>query len=269
MRASGLSLATCALPIWICSVIASILVFAINESWGALCQQKAADIYYSTVKKHKNVGRFSFRNPLDRRDWSVEEIDDGGNATGPVVRQYNEDGRSQFMIVAQRAARTEQGWLFQNGFLQNYAKDGMTLQGNEVYFQQRMMPFGENLKELSELGQNCEMLNVVALCRALDNPFITSVRKRRLMKVLIWHRLTVPVASVIAALLAFSLTISTGRKGAVKGFAVAVALLVLFYLAGQMGVTLGRNGYLPPFVAGAMPQLLFLCGSAYLMYRRQ
>lgn len=269
MRASGLSLAACARPIWICSVIASVLVFAINESWGAKCQQKAADIYYSTAKKKKAVGRFSFRNPLDRRDWSVEEIDGDGNANSPVVRQYRENGRSQTLIAAQKAVRTPHGWLFKQGFMQNYGEDGMTPDGNEVYFEQQLMPFNENLRELSELGKNSEMMNIASLYKALDNPFMTSERKQRLMRVLIWHRLTVPLASLVAALLAFSLTISTGRKGAVKGFAMAVALLVLFYVAGQLGVNLGRNGYLTPFLGGALPQLLFLCGAVYSMYRRQ
>ena len=270
MRASGLSLAACARPIWICSFIASILVFAINESWGAKCQQKAADIYYSTAKKNKKTaGRFSFRNPLDRRDWSVEAIDDDGNAISPVVRQFGENGRSQSMIAAQKAIRAQQGWIFEKGFIQNYAEDGMTLAGKEVYFDQQLMPFNENLRELSELGRNSEMMNIADLFKALGNPFMTSERKQRLMRVLVWHRLTVPLASLVAALLAFSLTISTGRKGAVKGFAMAVALLVLFYISGQIGVNLARNGYLTPFIGGALPQLLFLGGAVYSMYRRQ
>ena len=269
MRASGLSLASCAMPIWICAILASILVFAINESWGALCQRKAADIYYGTVKKKKTMERFSFRNPLERRDWSVEALDENGNAKAPVVRQYDENGKNKAMIAAQKATRTKEGWLFENGFMQNYGKDGIALHGKELYFKEKVFPFAENLKELSELGKDTEMMSIALLYRAIHNPFMTSMRKQRLMKVLIWNRITVPLASLVAALFAFSLTISTGRKGAVKGFAVAVALLVLFYVMAQLGVTFGRNGYLPPFVGGALPQLLFLAIAVYSMYRRQ
>ena len=89
------------------------------------------------------------------------------------------------------------------------------------------------------------------------------------MRVLIWNRLTLPLASIVAALFAFSLTISTERKGAVKGFAVAVAMLVLFHIVGQLGVTLGRNAYVHPFIGGALPQLAFLAAAVYSMYRRQ
>ena len=269
MRASGLSLASCAMPIWISAVLSSLLVFAINESWGAACQRKAANIYYGHVKKSKAAGRISFRNPVGRRDWSVEAIDDDNNARGPVLRQYREDGSSEYMIAAQLAVRTQEGWLFKDGFIQHYGKDGLNLAGKEEYFRERLVDCKENLKELNELGSDAELMNILSLYRALRNPFLTSSRKTRLMRVLIWNRLTLPLASIVAALFAFSLTISTERKGAVKGFAVAVAMLVLFHIVGQLGVTLGRNAYVHPFIGGALPQLAFLAAAVYSMYRRQ
>lgn len=268
MRASGLSLAACAMPVWVSAVVSALLVFAINESWGAACRRKASEIYYGNVKSHRIEKRFSFRNSRDYRDWSMDSVTEKGLLTGVIVRQYTEDGKNKFMAAAAKAERKEDGWLFMDGFIQHYADDGLQLKGSE-FFDSRKLDFSENINDLEELRVDSELLNISALRRTMKNPFVTSRRAIVSMQVLVWHRLTLPLASLVAALFAFSLTISTERKGAVKGFAVAVAMLVLFYISGQIGLTLGRGGYVSPFVGGALPHLFFLFASAYSMYRRQ
>ena len=65
------------------------------------------------------------------------------------------------------------------------------------------------------------------------------------------------------------MTITGQRSEAMRGFAGAVGLLVLYYIVGQVLFVAGKNGWLPPFVAGALPNLLFTTAGAFLVWRRQ
>jgi len=57
--------------------------------------------------------------------------------------------------------------------------------------------------------------------------------------------------------------------GIVRGFAAAVAMLVLFYLIGQFTLVLGKNGWLPPFLAGAGTNLAFTAAGIVAMWKKQ
>ena len=55
----------------------------------------------------------------------------------------------------------------------------------------------------------------------------------------------------------------------VRGFAAAVAMLVLFYLIGQFTMVMGKNGWLPPFLAGAGTNLAFTAAGIVAMWKKQ
>ena len=68
-----------------------------------------------------------------------------------------------------------------------------------------------------------------------------TAKTKRLLMVLFWNRATFPLASLVGALFGVAFTIVPGRTGMVRGFAAAVAMLVLFYLISHFTLVLAKT----------------------------
>ena len=85
----------------------------------------------------------------------------------------------------------------------------------------------------------------------------------------ICFQLSFPLACVIAALLGVALSLSREQGTALKGFAMAVGIMVLYYIAGQFVVLLGKNGVVPPALAGTVPTIAFAGWGFLEMFRKR
>ncbi len=269
MRAAGLSLFVCNLPVWIITCIACAAVFAVNESWGPSCSAKADSIMATYVKQKKLQKHIAFHHWRDKRDWMIENLS-GDSATGVVIRQYRQDGSNERLVAAQTAEFTQgKGWTFHGGFVQNYGEDGSQLVGKQKFFETLELPYAESPQEISSHSIDWNLMRIRELINVLNSDIVNSRRELRLAKVLLWHRLTFPLAALVAALFGVALTISTDRMGLMKGFALAVGTLVLFYIVSELCMVLAKHGYLTPFLGGGLPPLAFLGAGVLTMLKRQ
>ena len=218
-----------------------------------------------------------FHNYAGRRSWFFQDFQPLGRSAAVVLRQYHPDGRTAWVLTAEQAV-WQQGqdgadgiWEFQHGQVYNYEYSGQGIPKRELTesFASWKKTLPETPSDIGEQSKNLEMLTMGEIRSILASGSLNSEKNRNLLSVLFWHRLSFPLASLIGALFGFALTMAEGRAGVMRGFASAVGLLVLFYVVGQFTLVLGKNGYLPPFVAGALPELLFLGAGIFMVYKRQ
>ena len=76
----------------------------------------------------------------------------------------------------------------------------------------------------------------------------------------------VPV-SMIMAVLAIPFSLSTGKKGAVTGVAVAVGIAVFYTVVSRLFEAMGDVSQLPPALAAWSPDLIFVLVGAYLILK--
>jgi lipopolysaccharide export system permease protein len=80
-------------------------------------------------------------------------------------------------------------------------------------------------------------------------------------------KFTVPVATILFALLGVSLGLKPARGGHSERFGVSVALFFLYYSLMRVGETLAQRGRLNAFVAMSIPDLVFLVLAIWLFRR--
>jgi lipopolysaccharide export system permease protein len=78
---------------------------------------------------------------------------------------------------------------------------------------------------------------------------------------------TVPLASLLFALLGIPLGLKPARGGQSERFGVAVSLFFLYYVLMKIGQTLAENGRLNAFVAMAIPDVVFIVLAVWLFVR--
>jgi lipopolysaccharide export LptBFGC system permease protein LptF len=100
------------------------------------------------------------------------------------------------------------------------------------------------------------------------NPDLPASTRSRLRATL-WHRLTFPLSCVVASMYGVGLSLRPQRAGAFRGFALAVAALVLYYAASQVTLFLGKEGLVPGAATAVATTLLFLLHGGWIVHQRR
>lgn len=91
---------------------------------------------------------------------------------------------------------------------------------------------------------------------------------RRLAKVEIHKKLSIPAACLVFGLFAVPLGFNNRRGGKSSGFALSIAVIMAFYVMLSNGEDAARLGRIPPWLAMWLPNLVFSALGAYLLVRR-
>jgi lipopolysaccharide export system permease protein len=80
-------------------------------------------------------------------------------------------------------------------------------------------------------------------------------------------KFTVPLATLLFALLGVPLGMKPARGGQSERFGVAITLFFLYYMLMRLGRTLAERGMLNPLAAMAIPDVVFLALAVWMFYR--
>ena len=81
-----------------------------------------------------------------------------------------------------------------------------------------------------------------------------------------YHRkIAFPFVAVIMTLLAVPFAVTTGRRGALYGIGLGIALSIAYWFILTMFGAMGTTGVLPPMLAAWAPNLFFAAGAGYLL----
>src|SRR5579871_1870077 len=83
------------------------------------------------------------------------------------------------------------------------------------------------------------------------------------------HRMALPTACVVLALVGIPLGLSSKKGGKSSGFVLAIALVFLYYSASLIGLSLARQGRISPGLGVWLANLVFLLGGAFLLWRAE
>ncbi len=123
---------------------------------------------------------------------------------------------------------------------------------------QMMMDFNELPRDFLLLIKDPEFLSSRELVGYLQSHQHLSRDTLARIEVDLHYRLAMPWTCFIVTLLGLPIGAQTGRKGALLGVAMTLGLFFAFYVLINFGLALGKNQTIPPWIAGWMPNLIFL-----------
>ena len=83
----------------------------------------------------------------------------------------------------------------------------------------------------------------------------------------LYQRITVPMASLIFALIGVPLGLQPTRTPSSMGFALSVVIIFLYYAVMTLANAIGRSGAIPPIYAVWIPNVIGLISGAVLIWR--
>jgi len=282
MRASGISLFRCSVPICAIAFCVMLVNFWFNETLIPTCTQKASRIVYSLSEKKsgRQGGRQASGNAVqypttdNRRNWMFGKFDSEGTQYNVRLKFFElvtePDGTAVRRTVRQLDAASVEhlpgkGWVFRNCEERKVAPNGLPyppVRAAELVVPSSDAPETPDmiLKAISEP----EMLSAFEIFEFLrENPNLPTPI-RRIYETYFYQHVAFPWACFLCAFLALPLAAKNERSGIFLAILIAVGVIVAYQVVSEALLLLGKNGSLPPVVAGLFPTAAFAAYGIFL-----
>ncbi|CAN5513012.1 hypothetical protein BH23ACI1_BH23ACI1_04840 [soil metagenome] len=266
MKACGISLYRAAAPVIALSLVASTLLFGLEQEILAAANRRA-EVLDNTIRGRPTT---TF-NPLNRRwiigrDGSIYHYNyydiqrDALNGLS-LYRLAGNEWRLSTQTYAAEATFTTEGWVGVRGWTQDLQTqpprwDAFDRRGLEMeppdYFQTEQ-PAAE-MMTVRQLRDDIAQLEASGF-----NVVPAQVELHR--------KLAFPFVTLVMSLLAVPFGVTTGRRGAMYGIGLGVIIALSYWVVFSIFVAVGRAGLLPPLLAAWTPNIIVLAAAAYLLLR--
>ena len=284
MRACGISLYRTAAPLIVFALVASALLYGVQEKVLAHTRREADRLeriirkwppLSSPLNRRWAVGadghvyHYDFFDPganrfsqlhiyrLDATSWTLRGVAYAREAT-PVGPAEGEDSHSLIPWTLR------QGWereLSSNASPGGAGRDAITMKYTPFVERERRLEAPDYFK-----GANPEpdMMTYADL-----GDFVTRLEASGAdsssYRVALRRKIAFPLVTVIMTMLAIPFAAATGRRGALYGIGAAITIGIIYYISQSMFGAIGVGGLLPPLLAAWAPNLMFGAVALYLI----
>ena len=263
MKACGISLYRTALPVLVMSVVAAGVLFALEQRVLAHSKRKA-EVIDATIRK---LPTRTF-NPINRR-WIVAR--DGSIyhyayydpqqrvlTSLSMYKPRENEWRLASHTYAGSAAYTSTAWMANRGWERDYRSDPATYRE----FERRELPL-EAPEYFGSETPIAQFMTVPELQAHIADLKASGFNWTPLA-VELQRKLAFPFVTVVMTLLAVPFGVTTGRRGALYGIGIGIAIALAYWVMLHVFLAIGGAGLLPPFLAGWSANIIVAGTAAFL-----
>jgi LPS export ABC transporter permease LptG/LPS export ABC transporter permease LptF len=274
MRACGVSLYRTAVPLLIFAVVASGVLFGMEERVLALANRRADQLKhvirggspqtFDVLNRKWIVGRdgevyhYQFFNPRtsELNGVSIFEFDRDTHAL--ASRAYA--SRAEFLDGESRESEEPQ-WALVAGWFRQFGK-GTEVQRFER-FDRKVLPLETAEYFVTEVPEPRRM-TYPQLSR-----YIQELRQSGYdvlgHEVELYRKLAFPLVTLVMTFIAVPFAVTTGRRGAMYGIGIGIVLALVYWTMISVFAAFGAGGLISPLLAAWAPNLLFGAAAAVLL----
>ncbi len=268
-KASGVSLRRLAAPILAATGVAALLFFALGEYVLPFSERTGAR--YRNIIYGRPVDYGVARTPAERnwrfagggRIWHEEESNpEKGLLISPSVFQF--DGNFDLLRrdSAREASWNGKQWIFRQGWTRTFGGSAQT--SYRTYLEESVE--GDPPRAFAGDRRTPEQMRWRELQRYARRLKASGYPTGNLQTAL-YAKFATPALIPLMALLAVPFAFRIGRRGALAGIGVGLALGMGFQIATAFFAKLGDVGALPALLAAWSPNVVAATGAAYLLLR--
>jgi lipopolysaccharide export system permease protein len=274
MRATGIHMIQMALPIWIIAALLCGVSFWMEEAIVPQCTVRATQVFEAWTAAPDRARRaraLVYRNAPGRRDWFIEAFAPDGKHRGVFIKQFTAENAVAWELRAATASYTDGAWVFEDCEVTPFDPETqLPVEGGARHYDSHRLPeLDETPERILNHVQPTDHLSIRGMLATLRaNPDLPEPVKRSFRST-ICFRISFSLACLVGALFGIALSLTRERSSAMRGFAFAVGLMVAFYVASQLGLTLALRGRVSPLAGACLPTAAFLVAGVVIMYRRR
>lgn len=184
---------------------------------------------------------------------------------GLTLQEFGQDGKVTHVENADYADWNGSVWTMHNGIIYDIAENESSSE-HTVRFKTQTLPIVENPNQIVQEQKDIEALTMRELREQIEIMKTQYVDTNKLETEL-YQRVTIPMASLIFALVGVPLGLQPNRHASARGFAISVVIIFAYYALMTVGNALARSGSWPPLLAVWMPNIVSMIGGFVLIRR--
>ena len=279
MRSSGLSLIRCGFAMYVMGFAVMLVNYYFNEALipeterrAKILLEKAKDPKY----QDNMYTMLQYRSADKLRDWLFQNFSRDGVQKDVILKKYIY-GPDKVKLLAwdlraaqaryDKATRT---WYFYDVVRTPY-HHALKLPGLPVRYKELAIASGE-IPEYPE-----DILNAVKPPEELSSAVIFQMLRentamvpalRGMYETVLYYRLAFPTVCFLCVFLGLPLAAKNERGGIFFSILTAVGLIVVYQLLTEIFLVLGKQGFVPPFVGGLLPTVVFILYGWFFIVRK-
>lgn len=267
MRASGVSLFRCGVPIMFVGFLVSLVNIYFNERLVPKTEHNAALVMaYATSKKPPQQKMLVYRSPDGERAWFFRIFEEKSLQRNVIFKKYRKDGTLEYDLNIDKAEyKKKSGWIFSNAVKTNYTADGLMpykpQKIRQIVFSGKDMP--ETPEDILNAIKDEEDLPSWVIWDILVSTENMSKRLRNVYTTLFYYRLAFPWACFLAVFLGIPIATKSERSGVMLSIISAVGMIIGYIICANLFLLLGKQGIFNPVFAGLAPTVCFIAYGYY------
>ncbi|MBR4152922.1 MAG: LptF/LptG family permease [Selenomonadaceae bacterium] len=270
MKSCGISFSRIAAPAIFLGMVVTICAILFNEHivpWANTAYNNV--IYYEIQgntelksQDHIIVKEFSGER-MERLIYAREYKAQEEILEGVTMQVLNEEGKVTHVENATYAEWRNEKWIMHDGMIYDLSDDQRT---HTMKFDQQILPVNASPRQIVREQKKPEELTMSELKAQIEIMKSQYVNTNKLETEL-YQRVTVPMASLIFALIGVPLGLQPTRTPSSVGFALSVVIIFLYYAIMTLANAIGRSGAIAPMYAVWIPNIIGLLSGFVLIYR--
>ncbi|MCR5440135.1 lipopolysaccharide export system permease protein [Selenomonas sp. WCT3] len=272
MKSCGIGFGRIAAPAILMGLIVSMCAIAFNEYVVPWANTAYRNVLYYEIQgntgmksqehiilkdlNHDKIQRLVYARRYDAESQTLQGI---------TLQEFNDEGQVSHVENAEYAEWSGNEWNMHNGMIYDIATEAGKSE-HTMRFDSQKLPIKANPKQIVREQKDPEELTMKELKAQIEIMKTQYINTNKLEAEL-YQRVTVPMASLIFALIGVPLGLQPTRNSSSAGFAMSVIIIFFYYALMTMGNALARSGAIAPMLAVWIPNIVGLIAGFFLIRR--
>lgn len=270
MKSCGISFARIAAPAIILGFIFSICAILFNEHvvpWANTAYNNV--VYYeiqgnTELKSQDHIILKEIQNGvLQRLVYAREYRASDETMQGITMQEFDENGKLTHVENAAYAEWKNATWIMHEGIIYDISDDERT---RTMRFETQILPVKASPRQIVREQKKPEELTMKEL-KAQIEIMKTQYANTAKLETELYQRLSIPMASLVFALIGVPLGLQPTRNTSSAGFAISVVIIFIYYSVMTLANALARGDIVPPMYAVWIPNIIGFIFGGVLIYR--
>jgi lipopolysaccharide export system permease protein len=268
MKANGISLYRIALPVLTIAALTSLLIFFLGEWVTPHTNEKAKNIILIEVQKQPSMGSFKqdqiwYRGQKGIYNFRLFDARTG-TLQGITIHYLDRQMNLIMRLDAERGEWKEDHWLFHNLLVARFDSGEFPVLSR---MKQQVGDLPERPSDFQLIQKDVETMGYSELKRYIRKLQSEGYDATRYV-VDLHGKIAFPLVSILLAIIGISFSLRSERSGGIaQGIGAGLIIGFSYWLVYAFGMSLGRSGSLPPFIAAWFANILFAVASLFLVRR--
>jgi lipopolysaccharide export system permease protein len=267
---AGVSLARAAAPILAMTILIAIASFFVSDKLVPLFAKKRNYIYYVEIKKQPwfyytvKVNKIWYRS----KDliYNIKTLNPEKNLVqGLTIYYFNPDWQMTQVISAAEAHFEGSNWILQNGSVTLFLDDSSFPLTEK--FKEKSITLDERPTDIQGIDYNSDVMTVSELRRYIKKNKEAALDTTR-YEVAYHKKFAFAFVSFVMAFLGIPFSVSKDKSGSFAlNIGICFGFVFLYWTLVSIGLSLGRNGTISPFLSAWGPNGLMLGMAVFFLLR--